>query len=78
MYWHFAFIYQDQLMDLLLLIMPGKTKATIESATGRDRLWEQILYFAAQKPCSDGALLVPNAWYRSKAPCFHPMLITTT
>lgn len=46
----FAFIYQDQLMDLLLLIMPGKTKATIESATGRDRLWEQILYFAAQKP----------------------------
>ena len=33
----FAFIYQDQLMDLLLLIMPGKTKATIESATGRDR-----------------------------------------
>lgn len=74
----FAFIYQDQLMDLLLLIMPGKTKATIESATGRDRLWEQILYFAAQNPCSDGALLVPNAWYRSKAPCFHPMLITTT
>ncbi len=47
---HFCIYYQDQLMELLLLIMPGKTKATIESATGRDRLWEQILYFAAQKP----------------------------
>lgn len=45
-----AYIFQDQLMDLLLIIMPGKTRETIESATGRDRLWNQILHFAAQKP----------------------------
>ncbi|NPD82810.1 O-antigen ligase family protein [Prevotella sp. PINT] len=45
-----AFLLQDQLMDLLLLIMPGKNKDIVESATGRAILWEQILYFAAQKP----------------------------
>ena len=43
-------IFKDNIDQLLLLIMPGKTKETVESATGRARLWDIMMELAAQKP----------------------------
>ena len=46
----FLFVYREQLDEIILLIMPGKTKETLESATGRAALWDIMLELAAQKP----------------------------
>lgn len=41
---------QDLINQLIMFIMPGKTMEEIETATGRERIWEVILDLAAQKP----------------------------
>lgn len=41
---------QDYIENLLLFIMPGKTIEDIESATGREVIWNEIYMLAAQKP----------------------------
>lgn len=45
-----TWFFRDQMMDLLLIIMPGKTRESVESVTGRERLWNDILYFARERP----------------------------
>lgn len=46
----FLYFFQEKIDVLILLIMPGKTRETIESATGRAALWEIMMELAAQKP----------------------------
>lgn len=41
---------KDMLEQLISFIMPGKTKETIESATGRTFLWDIIYELAAKRP----------------------------
>lgn len=55
-----------------------KQKQLLKVPLGATDCGNRYCILQPKNPCSDGALLVPNAWYRSKAPCFHPMLITTT
>lgn len=43
-------VFPDLVEKLIFFIMPGKTKETIESATGRRALWDVIWYLAAQRP----------------------------
>lgn len=44
------YFYQDLMDKFIYFIMPGKTKEAIESATGRQRLWDIMLELAAKKP----------------------------
>lgn len=44
------FLNPEIIDKLLLLIMPGKTMAIIESANGRESLWNILLDLAAEKP----------------------------
>lgn len=44
------FFNQDLINSLILAIMPGKNWEVIESATGRDTLWEGMLMLAEQRP----------------------------
>lgn len=44
------YLNQEMIDQLILFIMPGKTKATIETSTGRTSLWNVIYDLAAQKP----------------------------
>lgn len=46
----FLFVFRERLDEIILLIMPGKTKETLESATGRAALWDIMLELAARKP----------------------------
>ena len=46
----FLYFNQNIVDSLILWIMPGKTKETIESATGRTVIWEHILTQAAERP----------------------------
>lgn len=46
----FLYLYPDLIETLLLMIMPGKSSATLTSASGRSALWEILLRMAAQKP----------------------------
>ena len=41
---------QNLIEQLIMFIMPGKTRADIETSTGRERIWEVILELAKQKP----------------------------
>lgn len=41
---------QDLLTQFLLFIMPGKNEESMESATGRETIWNVILELAKQKP----------------------------
>lgn len=41
---------QNLIEQIIMFIMPGKTKADIETSTGRERIWEAILELAQQKP----------------------------
>lgn len=43
------FFNQDKIDDLLLLIMPGKTKETLESGNGRETIWNGIFAVTAQR-----------------------------
>lgn len=45
----FVFFNQDKIDDLLLLIMPGKTKEVLESGNGRDTIWKGIFAVTAQR-----------------------------
>lgn len=44
------YLNQDLIMHLMLLVMPGKTEAIIESGNGRETIWNGILAVAAQRP----------------------------
>ena len=44
------FTYHEMLDQFIFFIMPGKTKDTIETATGRNILWGIIMDLAAKKP----------------------------
>lgn len=44
------YLNQDLIMKLMLMVMPGKTEAVIESGNGRDTIWEGILAVTAQRP----------------------------
>lgn len=44
------YLNPNLLDDLILLIMPGKTRETIESATGRDIIWDAIKTLTAERP----------------------------
>lgn len=46
----FLYFNQDLIMQLLLLVMPGKTEAIIESGNGRNTIWDGILAVTAQRP----------------------------
>lgn len=46
----FLYLFKDQMDSFILLIMPGKTKDTLESATGRAILWDIMLNLASQRP----------------------------
>ena len=46
----FLYLFQDKIDTLILLIMPGKTREIVESATGRAALWDIMMELAAQKP----------------------------
>lgn len=41
---------QDWVDQIIFFIMPGKSREDIETATGRERIWEVILDLAKQKP----------------------------
>lgn len=41
---------QELLTQLMLIIMPGKSEESLETATGREAIWEVILDLAKQKP----------------------------
>lgn len=45
----FLYIERDWMDYLLLFLMPGKTEKSIETATGRTKIWEFIILFTAQK-----------------------------
>lgn len=44
------YLNQDLIMHLMLLVMPGKTEAIIESGNGRETIWNGILAVTAQRP----------------------------
>ena len=46
----FLYYHEETMNKLLLLLMPGKTKSTIDSASGRKTLWELIFRLAKEKP----------------------------
>lgn len=46
----FLYFNQEIVEDIILFIMPGKTIEIIESATGRETIWNEIFHLAAQKP----------------------------
>lgn len=46
----FLYLNPHLIDDILLLIMPGKTMETIESATGRSDLWDIMMKLANKKP----------------------------
>lgn len=46
----FLYLNQDMIMQFLLLVMPGKTEAVIESGNGRDTIWDGILAVTGQRP----------------------------
>lgn len=46
----FIYFNQDIIDNLILLIMPGKTLETFQSASGRETLWEFIWKLIEQKP----------------------------
>lgn len=46
----FLYINQDTAEDLLYMLMPGKSKETVDSASGRQALWDIIIELAKQKP----------------------------
>lgn len=46
----YLYIHQDLIDQLIFFIMPGKTKTTIETATGRNKLWDIIFELTAKKP----------------------------
>lgn len=46
----FLYLNQDTAEELLYLLMPGKSKATVDSASGRQALWDIIIELAKQKP----------------------------
>lgn len=46
----FLYFNQDLINTIILTIMPGKSLEVIETATGRERLWEAMLFLADQRP----------------------------
>lgn len=44
------FFNEQYYEELLLFIMPGKTMEVIESGTGRDYIWDNLIEIAKQKP----------------------------
>lgn len=44
------YLNQSWVDQLIFFIMPGKSREDIETATGREKIWEVILELAAQKP----------------------------
>lgn len=46
----FLYLNQDMINNLILLIMPGKTLDTFQSASGREVLWDLIWKLIEQKP----------------------------
>lgn len=46
----FLYLNREHAESLLYFIMPGKTKADIETATGRSRLWDIMMDLAAKRP----------------------------
>lgn len=44
------FIFQDHIESFMLLLMPGKNMDIVETANGRDTLWEMIKINASAKP----------------------------
>ncbi|MDE7378307.1 MAG: O-antigen ligase family protein [Paraprevotella sp.] len=46
----FLLLFKEYIDSLMLMIMPGKNKEAIETATGRTDLWDIMLDLASQKP----------------------------
>lgn len=46
----FLLFNQDLLEDFIYFVMPGKTKETLETVTGRQQLWDAMIYLAEQRP----------------------------
>lgn len=46
----FLYFNQDMIDNIILLIMPGKTLESVQSASGREALWEHLWALVEQKP----------------------------
>lgn len=46
----FLFFNQEMIDDVILTLMPGKNMETIKIGNGRDTIWENLLFYANQKP----------------------------
>lgn len=46
----FLYLNQDSAEELLYMLMPGKSRGTVDSVSGREELWNIILELARQKP----------------------------
>ena len=46
----YLFFNQELIDDIILALMPGKNRETIQTGNGRDAMWEHLLNYAQQKP----------------------------